>query len=92
VRIATSVQPISCAAPSTSLTTSAATSWSCTTSRQTAARSTRSASQKWQCDQCHPDDLGYDRMAEVVKLVLVGSSKTWISLVGSSRTVKESGK
>jgi hypothetical protein len=32
-----------------------------------------SASQSWKCDQCHPDDLGYDKMADVVKQVLVGA-------------------
>ena len=33
-----------------------------------------SASQSWQCDQCHPDDAGYDAMADVVKQVLVGAT------------------
>ena len=31
-----------------------------------------SATQSWQCDQCHPDDSGYEAMASVVKQVLVG--------------------
>ena len=33
-----------------------------------------SASQSWKCDQCHPDDAGYDAMADVVKQVLVGAT------------------
>ena len=29
-----------------------------------------SASQSWQCDQCHPDDVGYEAMAGLVKYII----------------------
>merc|ERR1719222_898304 len=35
-----------------------------------------SASQKWTCDQCHPDDAGYEAMAEKVKYVIAGAGVT----------------
>ena len=34
-----------------------------------------SASQSWQCDQCHPDDSGYSAMADLVKYVVASAAR-----------------